>query len=110
MLLGVAGLGQPTMPADQIVPAPVQELLGHDTSLAHGPFPEADERYLSADTVEYPVQVNGKVRGHITVDAEAGEEALEQAALADEKVAAFLAGATPKKVIVVCGRLVNIVI
>ena len=84
--------------------------LGHDTSLAHGPFPAADERYLSADTVEYPVQVNGKVRGHITVAAEADKEALEQAALADEKVAAFLAGATPKKVIVVPGRMVNIVV
>ncbi|MDQ1321764.1 MAG: leucyl-tRNA synthetase [Actinomycetota bacterium] len=84
--------------------------LGHDTSLAHGPFPEADPRYLVADTVEYPVQVNGKVRGHITVAADADRTALEQQALADEKVMAFLAGAVPKKVIVVPGRLVNIVI
>jgi leucyl-tRNA synthetase len=85
-------------------------LLGHDTSLAHGPFPIAEERYLVADTVEYPVQVNGKVRGHVTVAPDAGKDLLEQAALADEKVQAFLAGATPKKVIVVPGRLVNIVI
>ncbi len=84
--------------------------LGHDTSLAHGPFPEADERYLVADTVEYPVQVNGKVRGHITVAADADRTELERHALADEKVVAFLAGAAPKKVIVVPGRLVNIVI
>ena len=84
--------------------------LGHGTSLAHGPFPEADPRYLVADTVEYPVQVNGKVRGHITVAADADRTALEQQALADEKVMAFLAGAVPKKVIVVPGRLVNIVI
>ncbi len=84
--------------------------LGHTDSLAHGPFPQADPGYLVADTVEYPVQVNGKVRGHVTVAAETGKEALEQAALADEKVAAFLAGATPKKVIVVPGRLVNIVV
>lgn len=84
--------------------------LGHRASLAHGPFPQADERYLVADTVEYPVQVNGKVRGHVTVAADAGQDVLEQAALADEKVAAFLAGATPKKVIVVAGRLVNIVV
>ena len=41
--------------------------LGHDTSLAHGPFPQADPAYLVEDTVEYPVQVNGKVRGAITV-------------------------------------------
>jgi len=83
--------------------------LGHDGALAHGPFPVADERYLVEDTVEYPVQVNGKVRGHITVAADAGNDVLEAAALADEKVQAFLNGATPKKVIVVPGRLVNIV-
>lgn len=83
--------------------------LGHDVSLAHGPFPAADEKYLVEDTVEYPVQVNGKVRGKITVAADADKATLEAAALADEKVQAFLAGATPKKVIVVPGRLVNIV-
>jgi leucyl-tRNA synthetase len=83
--------------------------LGHDTSLAHGPFPQADPAYLVEDTVEYPVQVNGKVRGRITVAADADADALEAAALSDEKVAAFLDGATPKKVIVVAGKLVNIV-
>jgi leucyl-tRNA synthetase len=78
--------------------------------LAHGPFPVADPAYLVTDTVEYPVQVNGKVRGHIVIAADAGRDVLEAAALADEKVAAFLAGATPKKVIVVPGRLVNLVL
>ncbi len=57
-----------------------------------------------------PVQVNGKVRGKITVAADADKAALEAAALADEKVQAFLDGATPKKVIVVPGRLVNLVV
>ncbi|TGD84628.1 leucine--tRNA ligase [Mycolicibacterium sp. CH28] len=84
--------------------------LGHAESLAHGPFPVADEQYLVTDTVEYPVQVNGKVRGHITVAADLDKARLEEAALADEKVQAFLAGATPKKVIVVPGRLVNLVV
>ena len=70
----------------------------------------ADEAYLTDDTVEYPVQVNGKVRGRVTVAADADAPTLEAAALADEKVAAFIAGATPKKVIVVPGRLVNVVI
>jgi leucyl-tRNA synthetase len=84
--------------------------LGHRTSLAHGPFPVADPSYLVEDTVEYPVQVNGKVRGRITVAADADADALEQAALADDKVQAFLAGASPKKVIVVAGRLVNLVV
>jgi leucyl-tRNA synthetase len=84
--------------------------LGHEGSLAHGPFPAVDERYLVDDTVELPVQVNGKVRGKITVAADADRAALEAAALADEKVQAFLAGATPKKVVVVPGRLVNFVV
>ena len=84
--------------------------LGYSKSLAHGPFPVADPQYLVTDTVEYPVQVNGKVRGRITVAADADKAALEASALADEKVQAFLAGATPKKVIVVPGRLVNLVV
>ena len=84
--------------------------LGHESSLAHGPFPVADPRYLVADTVEYPVQVNGKVRGHVTVAADADQSAVETAALAEEKVRAFLAGAVPRKVIVVPGRLVNLVV
>jgi leucyl-tRNA synthetase len=70
----------------------------------------ADPDYLVEDTVEYPVQVNGKVRGRITVSANADADAVEAAALADEKVQTFLAGATPKKVIVVAGRLVNLVV
>ncbi len=84
--------------------------LGHDTSLAHGPFPVADPQYLVDDTIEFPVQVNGKVRSKITVAADLDRAGLEAAALADEKVQAFLDGATPKKVIVVPGRLVNLVV
>lgn len=84
--------------------------LGHDGSLAHGPFPVADERFLVEDTVEYPVQVNGKVRGRVTVAADAPADVVEAAALADEKVVDFMAGRTPKKVIVVAGRLVNVVL
>ncbi len=84
--------------------------LGHTTSLAHGPFPQADPAYLVDDSVEYPVQVNGKVRGRVVVAADADQETLKAAALSDEKVRAFLAGADPRKVIVVPGRLVNLVI
>ncbi|MGA9491396.1 MAG: leucine--tRNA ligase, partial [Mycobacterium sp.] len=84
--------------------------LGNATSLAHGPFPVADPAYLVEETVEYPVQVNGKVRGRITVPADADADAVEAAALADEKVQTSLAGVTPKKVIVVAGRLVNLVV
>lgn len=84
--------------------------LGHTTSLAHGPFPMVDPAFLVDDTVEYPVQVNGKVRGRVTVAADADHDTLKAAALADEKVQAFLAGANPRKVIVVPGRLVNLVV
>jgi leucyl-tRNA synthetase len=79
-------------------------LLGHSGSLAHGPFPVADERYLVAETVEYPIQINGKVRSRVTVPADAAAEQVQAAALADEKVVAALAGREPRKLIVVPGR------
>jgi leucyl-tRNA synthetase len=79
-------------------------------SLIHGPFPVADERYLVQDTVEYPVQVNGKVRSRVTVAADAGQDVVKAAALADEKIVALTNGNEPRKVIVVPGRLVNIVL
>jgi leucyl-tRNA synthetase len=85
-------------------------LLGHEDSLAYHPFPVADEQYLVADTVEYPIQINGKVRSRVTVPADAGREQVEAAALTEEKVVAALDGQAPRKVIVVPGRLVNVVI
>jgi leucyl-tRNA synthetase len=84
--------------------------LGHPESLAHGPFPTADERYLVAETVEYPIQVNGKVRSRVTVPADADQDQVRAAALADEKVVAALGGGEPRKLIVVPGRLVNVVV
>jgi leucyl-tRNA synthetase len=99
--------------AAPLVPHVGEELwrkLGHDDTLMYVPFPEADERYLVDDTVEIPVQVNGKVRGRVVVAADADQATCEAAAMADDKVAATLAGATPKKVIVVPGRMINIVV
>ncbi|MEU4442638.1 leucine--tRNA ligase [Actinosynnema sp. NPDC050801] len=84
--------------------------LGHTDSLAHGPFPAAEEKYLVEDTVEYPIQVNGKVKARVVVPASASADQVEAAALADEKVAELLNGGTPRKVIVVPGRLVNVVL
>ncbi|RKT84415.1 leucyl-tRNA synthetase [Saccharopolyspora antimicrobica] len=83
--------------------------LGHAESLAHGPFPVADEQYLVEDTAEYPIQVNGKVRSRVVVPASADQDAVKAAALADEKIVAALDGKEPRKVIVVPGRLVNVV-
>ena len=84
--------------------------LGHSGSLAHGPFPAADEKYLVEDTVEYPIQVNGKVRARIVVPASATQDEVRAVALAEEKVAALTGGNEPRKVIVVPGRLVNVVV
>ena len=84
--------------------------LGHDTSVVWTPFPTIDEALLTEDTVELPVQVNGKVRGHITVAADADQATMTAAALAVDNVAAHLDGAEPRKVIVVPGRMVNIVV
>lgn len=81
--------------------------LGHDGSLTFADFPVADPALLTADLVTYPVQVNGKVRGRIEVAADAAEDEVRAAALAE--VAASLAGKDPKKVIVIPGRLVSIV-
>ncbi|WP_040784819.1 leucine--tRNA ligase [Nocardia pneumoniae] len=85
------------------------ERLGHTESLAHGPFPVADPALLVEESVEYPIQVNGKVRSRIQVAADADNATIEAAALADEKITELLNGATPRKLIVVPGRLVNIV-
>ncbi|HEX4706010.1 MAG TPA: class I tRNA ligase family protein, partial [Pseudonocardiaceae bacterium] len=84
--------------------------LGNAESLAHGPFPVADERYLIEDTVEYPIQVNGKVRARVVVPAAANGDEVRAAALADEKIIALTGGTEPKKVVVVPGRLVNVVL
>ncbi|MET0910512.1 MAG: leucine--tRNA ligase, partial [Ilumatobacteraceae bacterium] len=99
--------------AAPLVPHIAEELwrkLGHTDTLTYVPFPVADPALLVDDTVEVPVQVNGKVRGRISVAADADQTTVEAAALADDKVIIALAGAVPKKVIVVPGRMVNIVI
>ena len=96
-----------------LAPHAAEELwsrLGHDGSLAWAPFPEADPAYLVDDTIEIPVQINGKVRAKIEVSAGLDAGALEQAARADEKVAGLLDGATVRKVIAVPDKLVNFVI
>jgi leucyl-tRNA synthetase len=84
--------------------------LGHDDTVTYVPFPEADPALLVDETVEYPVQVNGKLRGHVTVPVDAPAADVEAAALAEPRVSAAVGDATPKKVIVVTGRMVNVVV
>ena len=84
--------------------------LGHEGSVADSEWPKWDEEALKEDTVKYPVQFNGKMRFNIEVPAGSDKAAVEAAALADPAAAKWLEGKTPKKVIVVPGRIVNIVI
>jgi leucyl-tRNA synthetase len=83
--------------------------LGHAESVAHAPWPEADPVLLEEKSVTLVVQVNGKKRDELVVPADADEAAVRAAALALEPVQRHLAGRAPKKVIVVPGRLVNVV-
>jgi leucyl-tRNA synthetase len=84
--------------------------LGHTGSVALVPWPEADPALLVEDTVALVVQVNGKRRSEVRVPKGADEAAVRAAVLADETVQRHLAGKEPRKVIVVPGRLVNVVV
>jgi leucyl-tRNA synthetase len=86
------------------------QLLGHDKSLAHEPWPSYDPAMVAEETVELAVQVNGKVRCRIRVPADAPDAEVLAAALADPKVASTVQGKTILKKIVVPGKLVNLVV
>ncbi|MCW2617966.1 MAG: leuS [Modestobacter sp.] len=84
--------------------------LGHQESVAWASFPVADPQWLVDETVQVAVQVNGKVRAQVAVPAGAEAALLEAAARADERIAAYLDGATVRRVVAVPGRLVNFVL
>ncbi len=84
-------------------------LLGHENAAIDLPWPAADEAAMQADSVNMVVQVNGKVRAQLQVPADAENDAIEALALADDGVQKHIGEATVRKVIVVKGRLVNIV-
>ena len=83
--------------------------LGHEPSLADAPWPDHDESMLVKDQIELPVQIKGKVRAKLMIAADADAKLTEQLVLADPKVQAALGGMTVRKVIVVPGKIVNIV-
>jgi leucyl-tRNA synthetase len=85
------------------------EKLGHPPSVALAAWPEANPAHLERRTISLVVQVNGKRRDEISVRAGAGEAEIRELALASEGVRRHLAGREPRKVIVVPGRLVNVV-
>lgn len=79
-------------------------------TLAYQPWPSFDEAFLVEDSIEFPVQVNGKLRGHIDITPETSREEIEKLALACEKVQQFISEKEVKKVIVVPNKLVNIAV
>ncbi|HIE55783.1 MAG TPA: leucine--tRNA ligase, partial [Chromatiaceae bacterium] len=83
--------------------------LGYGEEILHAGMPEVDEQALKQESLEYVVQVNGKVRGKIQVSADADDEEVERTALENENARRFIGDATVRKVIVVPGKLVNIV-
>jgi leucyl-tRNA synthetase len=83
---------------------------GASETLAYAAWPKWNADYLVENTLNIPVQVNGKLRDVLTVDTNIPQPDLEKAALASEKVKAFINGRTVKKIIVVPKKLVNIVV
>jgi leucyl-tRNA synthetase len=84
--------------------------LGHERALIDEPWPSVDESALAQEAVEVVVQVNGRLRGRIRVPADADEAAVREAALADEHVRKFIADKPVRRVIVVPGKLANVVV
>ena len=85
------------------------QALGQQTPVIDAGWPQLDESALVQDSLQLVIQVNGKLRGHIEVPADASREAVEAAARSNENVLRFTDGLTIRKVIVVPGKLVNIV-
>ena len=83
---------------------------GGEGLVTNAAWPKADESLLVDDTVTMPIQINGKRRSEISVSTDLSKEEVEKIALADQAVVKALEGRTPKKLIVVPGRIVNVVI
>jgi len=86
------------------------QILGHDRSLAHEPWPEVNPEYLKVDTIEYPVSFNGKMRFKIDLPAGMGKDEIEKAVLSDSRSDKWTGGSKPLKVVVVPGKIVNVVV
>ena len=86
------------------------ELLGHSTSITKASFPEFKEEYLVESSFEYPIMINGKLRAKVNLSLSLDAGAIEKAALEDAQVQKWLEGNAPKKVTVVPGKIVNVVL
>jgi leucyl-tRNA synthetase len=90
--------------------AELWEALGQTENLLRHPWPDYDAALAKEEEIEYPIQINGKLRSRISVPADSAEDFVRERALADEKVKAALAGSELAKAIVIMGKLVNVVI
>lgn len=86
------------------------KLLGHNESVAYAPFPVWEEKFLTENEFEYPVSVNGKMRGKITFPVNKPKEEIEKEVLESEVIQKYLEGKAPKKIIVVPNKIVNVVV
>ena len=86
------------------------QTLGHEGSISYATFPEFDESYLKESDFSYPVMVNGKMRTKLTLPADMGKDEILAEAMKDETVLKWLEGKTPKKVIIVPKKIINLVI
>jgi len=86
------------------------QALGNKSSVCDACFPVCNEEYLKESSIKYPISFNGKVRFILELPAEMGKEEVEKSAMGNEQTSKFLDGKTPKKIIVVQGKIVNIVL
>ncbi|MEM7472856.1 MAG: leucine--tRNA ligase [Pseudomonadota bacterium] len=106
----VTALAQLMSPMTPHLSEEIWQHLGHEGLIAQAPWPQADESLLKEDSVTLPIQINGKRRSEIQVPADLPKGEVEKLALADQAVIKALDGASPKKLIVVPGRIINVVI
>lgn len=86
------------------------DTLGHETSICDAAWPAYNEEYLKEDTINYTISFNGKARFNMEFDADAASDAIQAAVLADERSQKWIEGKTPKKIIVVPKKIVNVVV
>ncbi len=86
------------------------EKLGHKESITKASFPEFREEYMTEDAFDYPISVNGKTKFNLNIALSLSKEEIEREVMNAEEVKKLLGGTTPKKVVVVPGRIVNIVV
>ena len=86
------------------------DTLGHETSVCDAAWPAYNEEYLKEDTINYTISFNGKARFNMEFDADAASDTIQAAVLADERSQKWIEGKTPKKIIVVPKKIVNVVV